>query len=168
MDLQQLPQDIVNHIGGFYITKQMKLQLRLEKIHKKVEELEQRTIDEWIEHVKFSKRYNIKIVEINNEYVNYTNSFGDTYKVDKNELIHQGYIKHTRLLHHWYIQWIISASIPSPQYEGEKTVNILGEKLTANMVRYGDYGNFDEYDDEDDYDDENYSYICLVFTKDNI
>jgi hypothetical protein len=36
------------------------------------------------------------------------------------------------------------------------------------MVRYGDYGNFDEYDEDHDYDDENYSCICLVFTKDNI
>ena len=157
MELNDLPQDIVDHIGEFYITKKMKLQYRLDKLYKKVEELENRTIDEWIEHLKFSKRYNVKIIQINNEYVNYTNSFGDTYKVDKNELINQGYIKHVRLLYRLYIQKIISASIPAPQYEGEKTVNILGEKLTAKMIRYG---NYTEYDD---YNDENYSYVCLVF-----
>ena len=162
MDLQQLPQDVVNHIGAFYITNQMKLHCRLEKLYKKVEELEQRTIDEWIEHIKVSKRYNIKIIE-NNEYVNYTNSFGDTYKVDKNELINQGYIKHVRSLHLWYIQRIISASIAAPQYEGEKTVNIVGEKLTAKMIRYG---NYNDYDDNDDYDNKNYGYVCLVFIKD--
>jgi hypothetical protein len=167
MDLHELPQDIVDHIGEFYITKQMKLQWRIDKLYNKVEELKGRTIDEWIEHIKFSKRYNVKVTEINNEYVNYTNSFGDTYKVNKNELIHQGYIKHTRSLYHWYIQRIISASTPTPRYEGEKFINILGEKLTAKMVRYGDYGNYNEYDDDDhDYDDENYSYVCLVFTHD--
>jgi hypothetical protein len=65
--IEAMPQDIINHIGAFYITNQMKLLCRLSKINHKVKELEKRTIGEWIEHVTFSKRYNIKIVKLDNE-----------------------------------------------------------------------------------------------------
>ena len=50
------------------ITKEIKLYCRLDKLYKKVEELEKRTIDDWIEHLKFSKRYSIKNIEIMIEY----------------------------------------------------------------------------------------------------
>ena len=111
--LNLMPQDIINHIGRFYITKEMKLRWRLDKLYNKCEELEKRTIDEWIEHIKFSKRYNIKIVKINNDYIKYTNSFGDTYKMHKNDLLIQGYIAHIRNLYRMYENRILRETIRS-------------------------------------------------------
>jgi hypothetical protein len=138
MTFEMLPQDIIDHIGVFYITKQMKLKWRIDKMNKKVEELEHRTINEWICHLKFSKIYKcIKITEIN-EVIEYTNSWGDKYKCDKNNLLDQGYIAHIRQLYRWYINRIIDATTPVPQYVGETYTNIVGKKLTAKMVQYGD------------------------------
>jgi len=153
--LQTMPEDIINHIGAFYVTTQMKMLCRLSKIKNKVEELEKRSIDEWIEHIKFSKRYNIKITIIDNENIQYTNSFGGKYTLHKTNLLNQGYIAHIRNLHLWYTQRIISAATPAPQYEGEKITNILGKELTAKMIEYG------EYDDVD----ESYAHRALVFTN---
>ena len=108
--IQMMPQDIITHIGLFYVTKQIKLQWRLHKLYNKVEELEKRTIDEWIHHIKFSKWYETSI-KINNDIVEYINMYGDKIKLHKNDLIHQGYIKHKRSLHLCYVQRIKSISI---------------------------------------------------------
>jgi hypothetical protein len=35
--IEQLPQDILNHIGAFYITQNMKFLCRIDKMNKKVE-----------------------------------------------------------------------------------------------------------------------------------
>ena len=105
--LQQMPQDIINHIGGFYITKQMKMQCRISKLHNKVEELEKRTIDEWIEHLKFSKRYSIKNIETINDKVQFLNLWGDKCKCNKNEIMDMGPIMHVRKLYRMYIDRII-------------------------------------------------------------
>jgi len=122
-----MPEDIIIHIGSFYITSKIKLQWRIDKLYKKVEELEKRTIDEWIEHIKYSNRYNIKIEKISHHY-RYTNAWGDEYYVDENTLLNQGYIAHIRSLYKWYIQRIITSSRPHPQYKGEIYTNIVGEK----------------------------------------
>jgi hypothetical protein len=147
--IEAMPQDIINNIGAFYITKQMKLLCRLSKINHKVKELEKRTIDEWIEHVTFSKRYNIKIIKLDNENIEYTNSFGDKYTIHKTTILNQGYIAHVRKLYLWYIQRIISSSTPLPQYEGEIFVNVVGEKMIARMIEYGE--NDTGYEDECNY-----------------
>jgi len=144
--IQSMPEDIINHIGQ-YITKEMKLKCRLDKLYKKVEELEKRTIDEWIEHLMFSKRYSIKNIEIINDRIHFINSWGDKCKCNKNEIIVQGYIVHVRHLYRWYIQRIISESTPSPKYVGETFTNIVGKKLKAKIKEYGDY------------------HTCLVFTE---
>uniref|UniRef100_A0A6C0D2D7 Uncharacterized protein n=1 Tax=viral metagenome TaxID=1070528 RepID=A0A6C0D2D7_9ZZZZ len=148
MDIHSMPEDIIKHIGAFYVTKQIKLLCRLSKIKNKIEELEKRTIDEWIEHLMVSKRYSIKNIEIINDRIHFRNLWGDKCICNKNEIIHQGCISHVRQLHLWYTQRIISAATPAPQYEGEKIRNIVGEHLTAKYVKYGDY----------------YGVRCLVFT----
>ena len=145
--LYLMPQDIVNHIGRFYITKQMKFRWRIHNLYNKSEELEKRTIDEWIEHIKFSKRYNIKIVKIKDDaYIKYTNSFGDTYKLHKDDLLNQGYIAHIRHLYRMYVNRIISETTPYPKYVGELFTNIVGEKMIATMIEYGD-----DYEDIDNF-----------------
>jgi hypothetical protein len=128
--IQTLPQDIINHIGEFYVTREMKLHWRIDKLYTKVEELDKRTIDEWINHIKFSKRYSVTIVKID-DYLQYTNSFGDKMTIHKNDLIHQGYIYHIRHLYRLYVQRIISSSTPEPKYKGETFINIVGQKMTA-------------------------------------
>jgi hypothetical protein len=147
--IKTMPEDIINHIGQYYITKQMKLQWRIHKLYKKVEELEKRSIDDWIEHLKFSKRYSIKKIEIMNDRIQFHTLWGDTCKCNQNELIHQGSIAHVRQLYLWYIQRIIRSSTPAPQYEGEKIVNIVGEQMIAKMIQYGYHEN----------------YRCLVFIR---
>lgn len=139
MDLQQLPQDVIDHIGQYYITKQMKLQCRIDKLEKKVEKLEKRSIDEWIEHLKVSKRYSIKNIEIINDRIHFINSWGDRCNCNKNEIINQGYISHVRHLYRWYTQRIMNASTPAPQYVGETFTNIVGENMIAELKEYGDY-----------------------------
>ncbi len=155
--LHLMPQDIVNHIGTFYITTQMKFRWRIHNLYNKSEELEKRTIDEWIEHVKFSKRYNIKIVKINDDYIKYTNSFGDTYKIHKGDLLNQGYIAHIRNLYRMYVNRIIRETTPHPKYVGEIFTNIVGEKMIATVIEYGD-----DYEDEDI---EEYIHRGLEFIK---
>jgi hypothetical protein len=121
--IQALSQDIINHIGAFYVTKQMKLRWRIEKLYNKAEELDKRTIDEWIDHIKFSKRYKVTIIKID-EMVKYTNSFGDKMNIHKNELLQQGYIVHIRHLYRMYIDRIIRESTPTPKYMGETFVKV--------------------------------------------
>lgn len=152
MDLlrvQVLPEDIIHHIGRFYITKQMKLQCRLDKIYNKVKELEKRTIDEWIEHLKFSKRYRFKDIEIINDVLHFHNMWGDKCKCNKNDIIDQGCIMHVRKLYRMYIDRIINASTPTPQYVGEKFTNIVGKQLTSKIKENRDYP----------------YHTCLVFTE---
>jgi len=154
MDLRPLPEDVIQHIGGFYITKRIKLQCRLDKLKKKADNINNRTIDEWIEHLKFSKRYPIKNIEILNNRIQFHNMRGDKCKCNKNELIQQGPIAHIRQMYLWYIQRIISLATPNPQYEGEQITNIEGKRLTAKYVEYGE-------------EDDMYSIRTLVFVKDN-
>ena len=167
MDLiDTMPEDIINHIAKFYITKKIKLQCRLDKLYKKVEKMEKRTINEWIEYLKFSKRYSIKNIEIINDKINYINQWGDKLTCNKSEIIDQGSIKHVRSLYRWYRQIIITESTPDPQYEGEIFINIVGEKMIAEFRQYGDHGNYTGYGgDEDDECNENYIHRCLVFTR---
>jgi len=136
--IQSLPEDVINHIGQ-YITKQIKLQWRIHKLYSKVEELDKRTIDEWIDHIKFSKRYSVTI-KIDNEMVEYINMYGDKLNIHKNELIDQGYVYHIRHLYQMYIDRIVRQSTPEPKYVGETFTNILGVKMTANKnFGYNDY-----------------------------
>ena len=121
--VQKLPQDIINHIAQYYVTIQMKLQWRIYKLYNKAEELDKRTIDEWIDHIKFSKRYKVTIIKID-EMVKYTNSFGDKMNIHKNELLQQGYIVHIRHLYRMYIDRIIRESTPTPKYMGETFVKV--------------------------------------------
>ena len=60
-----------------------------------------------------------------------------------------------------YIERIINATTPRPRYEGEKFINIIGEKMIA-KVKYRRHYNGD---DEDDECSENYIDRCLVFTR---
>jgi len=166
LNLHPLPQDIINHIAEFYITTQIKLQCRIDKIYKKVEEMEKRTIDEWIEHVNFSKRYSIKHIEIIGDRIHFLNLWGDQCKCNKNDIINQGCIMHVRRLYRWYTERIISASTPTPRYEGEKFINIIGENMIAKVEYRGDYTR--SGGDEDDECSENYIDRYLVFTQDKI
>ena len=159
--ISRMPEDILKHIGVFCITKKMKLQWRIDKLYKKVEELEKRTIDEWIEHIKYSNRYNIKIEKISDHY-RYTNAWGDEYNVHENEILNQGYIAHIRCLYKWYIQRIVTSSTPYPRYEREVYTNIIGEKMIAKNIKYGSHVYYSGYDEDD-----NYEIRCLVFTKMN-
>ena len=155
MDLNVFPQDVINHIGGFYITTNMKYLCRIDKMKQKVEEMKKRTSDEWIEHIMNSKIYRCKITDVKHTKLQYTSMFGDKIYIPKSELINQGSIKYVRTLHLWYVQRIINTSTPDPQYEGETYTNILGEKLIACVVAYENYD--DPYDDRD--------ITCLVFKK---
>lgn len=155
MDLNVLPQDVINHIGGFYITTHMKYLCRIDKMKKKVEEIKKRTSDEWIEHIMNSKIYRCKITDVKHTKLQYINMFGDKIYIPKSELINQGSIKHVRTLHLWYVQRIINKSTPHPQYEGETYTNIVGEKMIACVVPYENYD--DPHDDRD--------IVCLVFKK---
>jgi len=128
--IETLPQDIINHIAK-YVTKQMKLQWRIHKLYTKVEELDKRTIDEWIDHIKFSKRYSVTIIKID-QIVKYINIYRDNVTIHKNELIDQGYVYHIRHLYQMYIDRIVRQSTPAPKYVGETFTNILGVKMTAN------------------------------------
>ena len=109
--IETLPQDIINHIAQYYVTKQMKLQWRIHKLYTKVEELDKRTIDEWIDHIKFSKRYSVTIIKID-QIVKYINIYGDNVTIHKNELIDQGYVYHIRHLYQMYIDRIVRQSTP--------------------------------------------------------
>jgi hypothetical protein len=149
--IQSLPEDIINHIAYFCITKQMKFLCRIDKLNKKVQEMEKRTSDEWIQHIISSKIYRCKISEIKHTKVLYINMWGDKIYVPKSELINQGIIKHVRSLHLLYRQRIITQSISKPKYESETYTNIVGDKMIARFV-------------ESDYDDLR-SLRSLVFIK---
>lgn len=146
---EHMPEDIIAHIGVFYDKKKMSLLYRIHKLYNKVEEIEKRTPNEWVHHVKYSKRYNVKITDIKHTKIQYVTMWGDKIYIPKDELINQGYVEHVRKLYRWYISRIITSSTPSPQYEGEKYINIVGEKMIAKMQEY-----------VDDYGDS-----CLVFKK---
>lgn len=158
--IQHLPEDIINHIAKYYITKQIKLQCRIDKIYKKVEEMEKRTIDEWIEHINFSKSYSIKNIEIVNDTLCFCNMRGDKCTINKNEIIDIGPVMYVRKWYCRYIERIINATTPRPRYEGEKFINIIGEQMIAKVKYRRHYG------DEDDECSENYVDRCLVFTPD--
>jgi hypothetical protein len=149
--LERMPEDIINHIGKYYITKEIRLKCRIDKINQKVEEMEKRTIDEWIEHLKFSKRYSIKNIEIMNNKLYFDNLWGDKCIYNKNDILDVGCIMYVRKLHLWYVERIISSATPAPQYVGEKITNIVGKRLIAKYVKYGD---------------NIYGVRCLVFTED--
>ena len=145
--MDQLPEDVLNHIGVFYITKEMKYLCRIDKIKKKVEEMKKRTSDEWIQHIINSKIYRCKITDVKHTKLQYTNMWGDKIYIPKSELKDQGCIKHYRYLYLWYIQRIISQATPLPKYEGELYTNIIGENMVAYSLEY------------------KYRYPCLVFKK---
>jgi hypothetical protein len=147
MDLNVLPEDIINHIGAFYITTHMKYLCRIDKMNKKVEEMKKRTTDEWIQHIINSKLYHCKITDIKHTKVQYTSMYGDKIYVPKSELISQGSIKHVISLHLWYVQRIITKTTPLPKYKGELYTNIVGERMIAQVVDYLDYENL--YDHRD-------------------
>ena len=87
MDLNGLPEDIINHIGAFYITKKMKFLCRIDKINKKVEEMKKRTSDEWIQHINGSKIYRCKITDVKHTKIQYINMWGEKLYIPKSELI---------------------------------------------------------------------------------
>lgn len=145
--IKSLPEDIINHIGYFYITKQIKLLCRIDKINKKVEEMKKRTSDEWIQHIIGSKIYRCKITDVKHTKIQYINMWGDKMYISKSEVIHQGCIKHVRNLYLWYVQRIITMATPLPKYKGETYTNIVGEKMVAQIVDYEDFD--DPYDDRD-------------------
>lgn len=154
MDLNVLTQDVINHIGGFYITTHMKYLCRIDKMKKKVEEMNKRTSDEWIQHIIKSKLYRCKITDVKHTKIQYINMWGDKLYIPKSELKNQGCIKHVRSLHLWYVERIISKATPRPKYKGETYTNIVGERMIAHGV---------DYIDEDPYDDRDI--VCLAFKK---